>query len=188
LNREELLPVLFTIKYYGRAGRYQLSRMLNLGEGKVRNILRRLREQGFIEVKRGGSKLTKKGEEYLDNIFKGLGIKKIAVLYNKEEYFKDMIIVCAHLKAYEVKNVIDLRDEAVRNGAEGALIGIIVDDSIFLPPDIGYLKDYFPLLEKKVKEVFEIKEGEVVIITFSKKYNKALTGCLAVIKKFSELS
>jgi len=162
--------------------------MLGLGEGKVRSILKQLKELGFIEVKRGGSKLTKEGEEYLSSVLSELGVKKIVVLYDKEDYFKDMIIVCAHVRAREIKNIIDLRDEAVRNGAEGALIGVAVDGTVFLPPNVGYLKDYFPLLEKRVEEIFELKKGDILVIAFSRRYGKALAGCLAVVKKLSKLS
>lgn len=62
------------IKQYPRIGRGKLTMLINddgydLGEGRIRNILRELREKELIEVNktRGGSVITRNGRELLDS-------------------------------------------------------------------------------------------------------------------------
>jgi hypothetical protein len=43
-------------------GRQQLAREIRLGEGTVRTLIRRMREQNLLETSRGGMRLTPRGD------------------------------------------------------------------------------------------------------------------------------
>jgi len=183
--RLEELVVLLTIRYCGRAGRYQLSELLGLGEGKIRRILNKLKSEDLIEVKRGGSKLTEKGEKAIEEALAKMRVKKAIFFRGLEDDLKDKLLVCFQLKSVELGNIIELRDIAVREGAEGALIGVVKNREIFLPPDLGFLSKYFPKMWKYLKKSLIFEPSDVVVLSFSKDYGKALAGGIAIVRRLS---
>src|SRR5207245_4501491 len=56
-----LLPVLTVTGESGRIGRHALAKRVGLGEGAIRTVLKRLRDDGYMEVNASGCSLTRSG-------------------------------------------------------------------------------------------------------------------------------
>ena len=99
-------------------GRQQLARELGIGEGATRTLVKRLKDEGLIEISRGGMRLTGRGADMLSNIIKKmrsakLGETGITVGHNN-------FAVLVKGTAEYVRNGIEQRDSALLVGAMGA--------------------------------------------------------------------
>ncbi|RLE80313.1 MAG: hypothetical protein DRJ51_06055 [Thermoprotei archaeon] len=171
------LPVLLLLYLRGRLGRRQISHYLGIGEGRVKRIIRELSGKGLLDTKRGGEALSKDGLIFL---FKSLVKHNIFSVhgFDASEVCEKCESVGFLLKNLIPCRIVDVRDEAVRGGARGALIIQAVDDSLVLPPDLGNLGDYYPKLEEAIKRCFKISKGDVIILAYSRNFGEALLGGL----------
>ena len=96
-----------------------LSKSLELGEGTIRSILNILKSKGYLESNNTGHYLSKNGIEFVKEIKDNASIEKISGI----SLFPNKKIVAIKIKNPEkIANAVALRDEAVKNGSEGALI------------------------------------------------------------------
>jgi len=179
----QVLAVLYLLSEYKRLGRYQISEILSLGEGVVRRILKRLRDKGFVTTSRGGTSLTLRGKELLKAIFRKFDIKKVAEVNVTKiigSGYSGIGVCCSTLS----QNVLKIRDEVVRGGAEGALILKFERGKLTIP----YLdKEEIPGMHEFVESVtktFELSDGDVVIVGFNKKLGRALMGAIRATLAF----
>ena len=173
--REIALMILLSI--LGRLGRRQISNYLKIGEGVTKRIVRNLDNQGLVDIKRGGGSLSRKGLEDLRDKLSKFKIVSVKIL-DVEEVCPNCKGVGFLLRKLSLCKLVEIRDEAVRGGARGALIIRVEEGKLTLPPDLGYLEDYFPLLANEIKENFEISEGDVIILAFSENIGDAIIGGL----------
>lgn len=173
--REIALMILLSI--LGRLGRRQISNYLKIGEGVTKRIVRNLDNQGLVDIKRGGGSLSRKGLENLRDKLSKFKIVSVKIL-DVEEVCPNCKGVGFLLRKLSLCKLVEIRDEAVRGGARGALIIRVEEGKLTLPPDLGYLEDYFPLLANEIKENFEISEGDVIILAFSENIGDAIIGGL----------
>lgn len=173
--REIALMILFLL--YGRLGRRQISNYLNIGEGIAKKMMKKLNNQGLIDVKRGGGSLSGKGLENLRDKLSRFKIVSVNV-FDAEEVCPNCKGIGFLLRSLSLFRLVEVRDEAVRGGARGALIIKIERGGLLLPPNLGDLRDYFPLLAREIKENFEMREGDTVILAFSENIGEAIIGGL----------
>ena len=96
-----------------------LSKSLELGEGTIRSILGILKKEGYLESNNIGHYLSKKGIKIVKKIGDNATFKK----FDDISLFPNKKVITTQIKNPEKAiNVVALRDEAVKNGAEGALI------------------------------------------------------------------
>jgi predicted transcriptional regulator len=99
--------------------RSQLSKTLDLGEGTIRAILSILKKNKLLESNKQGHYLSTKGNKIVKKIRNNINMKKIDLINispNKKN-------VAVHIKKLnKIGKSYVLRDEAVKNGADGALI------------------------------------------------------------------
>ena len=108
------------LRLSGNVGRLELSKELGLGEGTIRTILDILKSKNLLDSTKKGHFLSKEGIQELNLILNNIESPKIIesrVIY--PEYKKIAVLL---KKSHELKEVYRLRDIAVRNRAEGALI------------------------------------------------------------------
>ena len=184
--KEEELHILITLYIFHRLGRKQLSKLLEIGEGKTRSILDSLKKLGYVETTRGGNKLSNLGKQTIERLLFNLKIKSIHLL-PANEICKDCIASMYRIECHKLGNIVEIRDEAVRKGAIGALIIKVKNGKYLLPPDIGELSKYYPKIEETIKHIIKPKEGEVLIITYSKDYKSIIIGGLHASKKLASL-
>ena len=150
--------------------RAQLSETLDLGEGTIRAILDILKKNKLLESNKQGHYLSKQGDSIVKKIISTINIKKIDL----NNIFPDKKKIALHIKNPDkVDKPYILRDEAVKNGADGALI-LNYDKKLILS-DSGYNQDFSGIESK-----FILKKNDIVVITYSDSYKLAEHGALAV--------
>ena len=182
----EYITVLVALYLVGRVGRYRLNEILKMGEGRLRRIIKSMVKKGLIESKRGGSALTEKGKNYLLSLLIGLGIKNLSfmrTILNTETY----ICLYTNVGVREDIDILTIRDEAIRGGASMALIMRYDGKGLYLPPNIGYLHDYYPELDRRMRRELPLKPKEVLIAILAEELGQALMGFLRVLNLMREV-
>ena len=96
-----------------------LASSLELGEGTIRSILDILKSKGYIESNNIGHYLSEKGIKFVKGIKDAAAIENI----NGISLFPNKKVIAIKIKnPAKAVNAVALRDEAVKNGAEGAII------------------------------------------------------------------
>jgi len=99
--------------------RAELSRILDLGEGTVRSILDILKENNFLESNKNGHYLSPKGDNFVQKIKNNIVLKNIDL----DSIFPEQKKIAVQIKSPKnIEKSYILRDVAVKNGAEGAII------------------------------------------------------------------
>src|SRR3989344_3498723 len=153
-------------------GRQELASDLNLGEGTIRTILEILKSKKLLKSDNKGHHLSSKGSALLEEIFNSISMPQTAVLKEIYHEFKKIGLVVRH--ATELKSAYKLRDIAVKNGAEGALI-LLKQKNKINAPESGFDANY-NVLESQ----FDIKEGDIIIIAFADSIRNAENGALGI--------
>ncbi len=146
----------------GIVGRKRLSSLMNLGEGSVRSLIKRLREAGLINTSKGGCYLSLEGKEIVKDLrrfLKGPIEIKLSGLVQGKVY--GSLVKGVPL---EKLRVLEIRDEAVRAGGEGAVILVYTKDGLMFPENSELLANYHPKDELKIIKAFKPGEGDIVIL------------------------
>jgi len=175
-NIEELY-VLFLLFLSGRLGRRQISKILDIGEGRIKRIIKNLCEKNLVDVKRAGVALNKNGLDYLFDCLTSVGVNAVG-RFDVEELCAACIGVGFQFSNLIPSNVLEVRDEAVRGGAKGALIVHVVDGKWLLPPEAGDLRGYCPFLVEELDEAFRVKSGDTILLVFAEDLGRAIIGGL----------
>ncbi len=150
------------------ASRSYLSRELELGEGTIRSILDILKEKGFLVSNNAGHSLSQKGKSALNGIKKCFAIKKASILF-----FPGKKAVALQIKSPKsTEKAVILRDEAVRNGAEGALILKYENKLRFC--DLAHKEDL-----SEIEKQLDLEKGDTVIVAYSDSYKLSEHGAIS---------
>ena len=147
-----------------RIGRARLASEMDLGEWSTRSILKFLRVKGLAEGAPMGYKLSENGSSYLSEIKSNMiSMKQIPaslLTMNKKG-------AGAQIRSGKrIKNIINLRDEAVRAGAYGTtMIEFKNDNFYFLDSDEKVPNEYGEILSK-IKSIFILKEYDKIIFCY----------------------
>ena len=152
----------------------------------MRTILELLKSKRLLDSNKKGHFLSKKGVEVLSQI--NSFVKATKNIASKSLYPDSKKVGMQLRGTPSLKETYRLRDAAVKNGADGALI--LKFDSRLYAPESGYEQDY-----KELEKLFDFEKNDVLVISFSPERRKAENGALAiaadlilVLKKFiSEL-
>ncbi len=170
----------------GPIGRKRLADLMDIGEGSVRSLIRRLRESGYLEVDKGGCYLTEKGLRIIKELRKFL--KGPTELYLRD-LVKGKVIAFLVRPPYGSKiNVVELRDEAVRAGGRGAIILMTKDGQLLFPETMESLGRYRSADEFTLKEAFHPSEGDLLVIGLGKSQTESKLAALAVSLAILEAS
>jgi len=119
-------------------GRQELARELELGEGTIRTILNLLKNKNMLDSTKKGHILSKIGNESLMMITEHISLPKKIIsqnIYPESNKFGVQVRNISNLK-----NMYKLRDIAVKNGADGAII-LNFNGKLYAPEsDYGRLK------------------------------------------------
>ncbi|MCH8003097.1 MAG: DUF4443 domain-containing protein [Nanoarchaeota archaeon] len=149
--------------------RSQLSKELDLGEGTVRSILNILKGNNLLESNKKGHNLSNAGSNIVKKIKDCIDIKKID-LANISPNKKKIGVHIKNPKEIEKSHI--LRDEAVKNGADGAII-LNYEEKLRLY-DSDYEQDFSELENK-----FDLSNKDLVIVAYADSYKLAEHGALA---------
>jgi DNA-binding MarR family transcriptional regulator len=112
-------------------GRKQLSADLFLGEGTVRNMLRRLADEGLLSSTRRGVRLTEEGEGLLEELthsIRGMPVPRTHLTVG--EYNHAVLVKGG---AQKVRLGVEQRDQALFSGASGATTMVFEDGWLKIP-------------------------------------------------------
>jgi len=142
---------------------------LGLGEGTIRTILDILKKNKLLESNNKGHYLSSTGNDIVKKIRNNINIKEI-VLNN---LFPNKKKIALHIRNPDklIKSYV-LRDEAVKNGAEGALI--LKFDKKLEFYDLDYKQDF-----RGIGNIFDLNKNDFVIIAYADSYKLAEYGALA---------
>lgn len=153
-----IFVVLDTINERKRVSRKTLAAETGLGEGSIKGMLKVLRDWKWIEVNYDGVTLTDFGREnYLDFGIKFVDIRNGS--YAVGLYQQGAIVRGV---ADAVTNGMAQRDDAVRNGAEGASVFIMREGKLILPV-IWNMDEKDPEFARKVREA-GMEDGDVLLL------------------------
>jgi DNA-binding transcriptional regulator LsrR (DeoR family) len=157
-----------------RLGRKQLSDKIGMGEGSMRTIIEYLREEGFVDVKQTGIRISKTGQEFLHRL--PLQVFKLEL----PEITLGQQSVAVQVKgvAGKIKSGMEQRDQAIMAGAEGATTITVRGDQLIVPIDFDLGKER-PEMAGAIRRLFDLEDGDVVIIGSSTDLQKAEEGALA---------
>ena len=168
---EDAVAVLFLLKT--PKGRKQISEELNLGEGTVRTLLKKLSSIGLVESQQKGHSLSKKGVEI---------VREISKLFSEPleitplEGFVTYALIVKNPPEFKS---IELRDEAIRFFARGAMILVVQNNEIVFPEDERALKETLPELFEDLKKL-PAGNGDLVIVTWANTKADALKSLIHV--------
>ena len=154
------------------ASRLYISKALDLGEGTVRSILDVLKKKGLLASNNQGHSLNEKGKVIVKKIRETLDIIEVGQI----KIFPGKKSIAAHIKNPEkIEKAFLLRDEAVKNGAEGALI--LKYDKKLEFYDSNYKED-LSSIESKFNKT-DLNKDDIVIVAYADSYKLAEHGALA---------
>ncbi|AHF80699.1 DUF4443 domain-containing protein [Thermococcus paralvinellae] len=177
---EDAVATLFLLKT--PRGRKQISEELDLGEGSVRTLLKKLSKMGLIESKQKGHYLNEKGLKVLS---------EITTLFSEPvevEKVENMPTYALLVKNPPQFKSIELRDEAIRYFARGAMILVCRNGEIVFPEDGRSLKETLPKLAEDLKKL-NPEEGDLIVVTWAEDKADAIKSAIhvALTLKKSEL-
>jgi predicted transcriptional regulator len=145
-------------------GRIQMSKLLGLGEGTIRTIIRHLSEAGIIKISRQGCALTMKGTSLYRQLRNRLS-KTVEVNGGQLALDRASTAIRVRMGAPRVKRGIEQRDAAVRMGATGACTVFLKGGRFVMPMDTDEwsLNENDPLAIE-LKNIFNPSEDDVIII------------------------
>ena len=157
--------------------RQELAKELELGEGTIRTILNSLKSRGLLDSTKKGHFLTKKGKELLDRIYNCIGAPTNLKINDIYPNLKKVGVLMRNMP--NLRHTYKLRDTAVRNGAEAAMI-LSYKKRLKLPEQSNF---NYRSLEKH----FDFKDNDLLVVSFSNQNKYAENGALAVIVELNNV-
>ncbi|MDI3474317.1 MAG: hypothetical protein PWQ79_336 [Thermococcaceae archaeon] len=178
---EDVIATVFLLK--GPVGRKTISEILDIGEGSVRTLLKKLDWIGAIEAAQRGHFLSRRGKKILEELKK---------LFSEVQFVGKVEGMPAY--AIVVKNPpqfksIELRDEAIRFFARGAMILTVKEGEPVFPEDGRPLKDTMGELARNIEGTLEFSDGDLIVVTWAENPSDAMKSAyhVAITLKENEI-
>lgn len=162
-----VIKVLLVLSTEKTMGRINLSKMLGIGEGSIRTIIKRLVERSLVSVDSvGGCHLTDLGKSMISEL-------KRKIIATTEVSLDEMGITlysyALHLRDVPLAglSLTKLRDIAIKSGAEGMVIFSVKDGRISLPMIADDASKEYPKITNSLKSNFRLEDGDSILIGFS---------------------
>lgn len=165
-----LLSVYTLLKIFssGGIGRKKLAETLGVGEATARTVLVKLKTDDLVRSDRSGTILTMRGREAAEGIAASVFPAQVIL---DEVYGRYMIGFIVRGATSKLGTGIKERDEAIRGGADGALILLYTDGRTVFP---GLREEY-----RGIRNILpQPKEGDCLIIAWASSLRGALLGAL----------
>jgi len=166
-------------------GRIALSKALEVGEGTVRTMVKKLVESGIIEVDSiGGCTLTERGR-YLAAELNGFIVSSSSL--DLRSLGIEMPSHALQVRAaISNTSLTKLRDVAVKSGAEGMVIFQYKGGTLAFPMMTDDASAAYPEIAYQIRARFELREGDAILVAFAERAVNAEIGALgAAIYLFS---
>ncbi|MEM2875796.1 MAG: DUF4443 domain-containing protein [Candidatus Bathyarchaeia archaeon] len=169
-----VLITLENISSSGSIGRQRLSRILRIGEGATRTLVKRLSMEGLIKVSRGGITLTEKGRELFSELRKKIS-KEVDVPKSRVTLGSSNVAILVSGLASAVRKGIEQRDAAIKAGALGATTLTYDGNKLIIPSveEEEFRRD--PIYDALISKL-KPKNGDVIVIGSAEDEHSASLG------------
>ncbi|NJE76243.1 DUF4443 domain-containing protein [Thermococcus sp. ES12] len=175
---EDAVAVLFMLQ--NPTGRKAISEVLDLGEGSVRTLLKKLAALDVISSTQRGHSLNESGMKLLERLSKHFSeVHKVGEVDGYPAY---AILV----KSPPEFKSIELRDEAIRFFAKGAMILVVKNGEPVFPEDERPLSETMPGLAGEIKGAFNLEDNDLVVVTWAEKEADAMKSAYHVALTLKE--
>ena len=177
-QRAHLFLAFLTIGEKGAMGRQALASSTGLGEGAIRTVIKRPREEGYADVSASGCHLTTAGRRVYNSTTRRLS--PFAALEGSDLTMGASQVAVAVRNGGPVRTGIEQRDSAIRVGALGATTYVIRAGKFTIPGGSSDCEHDFPsdawgLLRTQLKPT----EGDSVILCGSDDEPTARLGAIS---------
>jgi hypothetical protein len=131
-DRSHLLLAFITIGQKGNVGRHALASGSGLGEGAIRTVIKRLKDEGLATVGPSGCRLTTSGKRVYAELAGKLS-PALALRNSDLTMGAHQVAVVVRKGGAKVTSGIEQRDSAIKVGAAGATTYIIRDGRFTIP-------------------------------------------------------
>ena len=173
-----VLKAILAIGAEGSVGRGRLGSLVGLGQGEVRTLIKRLRENGLIVIEPDGCKLSSKGRMEFSKL-RGKVPWSSRVEAGSLGIGAECAAVLVRGAGTSVRKGIEQRDAAVRVGANGALTALFAKGRFTLPGEGTDCEKDGPRDLWKAARAAGPREGDVVIVVGADSAEAAELGTLA---------
>jgi predicted transcriptional regulator len=174
-----LLLAYLTIGDTGSIGRQALAKNSNLGEGAIRTVLKKLRDEGYADADASGCHLTETGNRLYRSIRKTLS-SFVSIACSQLTIGSSQVALVVRGGGAGVRDGIEQRDYAIRVGASGATTYSIRTGRFTIPGGSSNCEKDFPSGEWSVlRKGLGPRNGDAVVLCGAKDETTAKLGALA---------
>ncbi|BAD86466.1 hypothetical protein, conserved [Thermococcus kodakarensis KOD1] len=163
---EDVIATIFLLRE--PIGRKAIAETLDIGEGSVRTLLKKLNWIDVIDSAQRGHFLSKTGKKLLERL---KGLFSEAHFVGKVDGMPAYAIVVKNPPQFKS---IELRDEAIRFFAKGAMILIVKNGEPVFPEDERPLRDTMEELAMNIEEVLNFSDGDLIVVTWAENPSDAM--------------
>ncbi len=178
-SRSHVLLALLTIGKAGAIGRQALAKEAGLGEGAVRTVIKRLKEDGYITIQHQGCQLTAKGKDAYTKLRKIIP-KTVELSRTSLTVGKEQVALLLRKKSDRVKSGIEQRDASIKAGAAGATTYVIRDSKFQMPGSSADCERDFPgIVWAKLRDELRPENRDVLIVCGSDDRRTSFLGAVS---------
>ena len=159
-------------------GRNKLAEKLEVGDGAVRTIISRLKEEDLIETSKQGCNLTRKGLDIWKQ-FEEIFPKQMALprsdLSSSEFNYVFLVKNCGQ----KVKSGINQRDAAIFAGARNALVIVYRNGHLCIESVSSRIEQDYPIVASQIINELKPEENDVIIVAGADSLLRAKRGVFA---------
>jgi predicted transcriptional regulator len=178
-TQAHVLKALLVIGEEGTIGRGKLAHILDVGQGEVRTMIKRLKESGLITIEAEGCSLTPAGMAQFRSIAKVLPWRS-PVSGKHLRLGSDNFAIIVRGRSSKVRKGIEQRDAAIKSGASGALTVHYKKGKFTVPYDSEDCESRGPLEPWiTIRQTGKARDDDTVIVTGADNLLEAEYGALS---------
>jgi predicted transcriptional regulator len=159
-------------------GRNRLAQKLSVGEGAIRTIVNRLKDEQLIVTAKEGCRLTPKGIEVWQK-FEELFPQRTEVEQTELTRSPFNYAILVKNSGHKIGSGIEQRDAAIMGGAKRALAIVSKEGHLIIDSVSGSVEKEFPEASAKILHNLTPEENDVIIIAGAENLVKAKRGAFA---------
>ena len=159
-------------------GRNKLAEKMEVGEGAIRTIIRRLRDSGLIACAKQGCSLTEKGATTWKK-FKELYPQRVEISRTELTNATHNYAFLVKATADKVKSGIEQRDAAIIAGAKRATVIVAKNGTLRIESVSENIGKDFPKATNQILKDLKPQDNDVIIVAGADTLLKAMHGAFA---------
>jgi predicted transcriptional regulator len=181
-NEAHVVKTLETISSYGNVGRVSLSKVLKLGIGTTRTILKHLKKEGLIEGSKYGFVFSERGKKLFSDL--RLIISEGVEVPNSPLTVGPVVIaVLVKDAARKVRRGAEQRNTAIRAGGRGATTLIFSDKKLIMASKKDHsLEDILPIHDILLSKMNPEEDGVILLGSGVDRTSAEIGAIMAAIK------